>query len=228
MSGHGYIPPLRQPNPYSPQQGSDRSPTGTQQRAQPAWVDTAQWQIFTTAMSPSSAAESANDASWRFLGTTAQNLLDKIEREQVPGAESAAGAAAQVQADRVSEQVPGAGAPMPDGQFQNSVIGQVTGATILSGVAAPVLDRWSPTVFRDNTSEEPSLGRRSSSIFQWPAQQMLEPQGTGIGYCVGADESGIRHHGMRETVGRGATSTKAPSAHGPISWNSQELMLEGI
>ena len=168
MPGHGYIPPLGQPIPYLPQQGSDRSSTGTQQRAQPAWVDTAQWQIFTNAMSPSSAAESANDASWRFLGTTAQNLLDKMEREQereqVPGAGYAAGAAAQVQAaqvqaDRVSEQVPGAGAPMSNGQFHQSVIGQVTGATILSGVAAPVLDRWSPTVFRGNTSEEPSLGR---------------------------------------------------------------------
>ena len=109
MPGHGHISPLGQPNPYSPQQGSEWVPIGTQQRAQPAWVDTAQWKVFTNAMSPSSAAESVNDASWRFLGTTAQNLLDKIEREQereqVPGAGYAAGAAAQVQADRVSEQV---------------------------------------------------------------------------------------------------------------------------
>ena len=205
MPGHGCVPLMGQLTPYSPLQNMERAQIGAQQPVQPVWVDTAQWQIFTNAMSPSSAAESANDASWRFLGTTAQNLLDKMESEQVPGAGAAAGAAAQGQAGYAPEQVPGVGAPIPTGIFSNRVIEQVTGANILSGIAAPVLHRWSPTVFRQDTSEEPSLGRRSSSIFQWPAQQMLGPQGTGLGPSIGADELGNRHHEIGVAVGTEST-----------------------
>ena len=141
VQGYNYGPFMGNPTAYSPLQSMERTTLGAQHSVQPVWVDTSQWRIFTNAMSPSSAAESVNAASWRFLGTTAQNLLDKMEREQVPGAGAAAGAAAQGQADCVSEQVPGAGAPVPNSLFSDRPIEQVTGAIILSGVAAPVLHR---------------------------------------------------------------------------------------
>jgi len=98
MQGHFYDPVVGQPYTYSTQQKVEMLPIGAQQPVQPVWVDTSQWQMFNDARSPSRSAESANDASWRFLGATAQTLLEKMEREQGTGAE-AAGAAAQAQAE---------------------------------------------------------------------------------------------------------------------------------
>ena len=47
------------------------------------------------------------------------------------------------------------------------------------GAGAPAHNRCSPTAFRQNTSEEPSLGRRDSSIFQGASQPTLAHQEAG-------------------------------------------------
>ena len=88
------------------------------------------------------------------------------------------------------------------------------------GAGAPAQSRCSPTAFRQNTSEEPSLSRRDSSVFHDASQQdlVLAPHEVGAGMSMGAwAQLGSGLQGVGGAMGslRGATSTKAPSACGP-------------